>query len=96
MHPENLTAIASADADAPGLEQPDGEQPAIARLAAFDDALEDPPPHAANPIPTATTAASSAADRQPRRPLLDARGNFCPALGRRSSTPTSIQRSSTC
>jgi hypothetical protein len=71
MHPENLTAIASADADAPGLEQPDGEQPEIAKLAAFDDALDDPPPHAANPIPTATRAASSAADRQPRPPLLN-------------------------
>ena len=56
MHPENLTAIASADADAPGLEQPDGEQPAIARLAGFDEALGDPPPHAANPSPTATSS----------------------------------------
>jgi hypothetical protein len=27
MHTENFTAIASADADARGLEQPDGEQP---------------------------------------------------------------------
>ena len=73
MHPENLTAIASADADAPGLEQPDGEQPAIARLAGFEEVLGDPPPHAANPSPTATTAASSAADPQPRRPPLNVR-----------------------
>ena len=72
MHPENFTAIASADADAPGLEQPEGEQPAIAELAGFDEALGDPPPHAANPSPRATRAASSAADRQRRRPLLDA------------------------
>jgi len=71
MHTENITAIASADADAPGFEQPDGEQPEIAELAGFDDALEDPPPHPANPIPRATTAANIAADRQPRRPLLD-------------------------
>jgi len=71
MHTENFTAIATADADAPGLEQPDGEQPEIAELAGFDEALGDPPPHAANPIPRATTAASSAADRQRRRPLLN-------------------------
>jgi hypothetical protein len=58
MHPENFTAIASADADAPGLEQPEGEQP---ELAGFDEALGDPPPHAANPSPR---AASSAADRR--------------------------------
>ncbi len=32
MHTENFTAIACADADAPGLEQPDGEQPEIAEL----------------------------------------------------------------
>jgi hypothetical protein len=70
MHPENFTAIVSADADAPGLEQPEGEQPAIAELAGFDEALGDPPPHAANPIPRATRAASSTADRQRRRPLL--------------------------
>jgi hypothetical protein len=67
---ENFTAIASADADAPGLEQPDGEQPEIAELAGFDEAL-DPPPHAANPSPTTTRAASSAVDRQRRRPLLN-------------------------
>jgi hypothetical protein len=72
MHKENFTAIASTDADAPGLEQPEGEQPEIAEFARFDEALGDPPPHAANPIPTATRAASSAADRQRRRPLLDA------------------------
>jgi hypothetical protein len=69
MHPENFTAIASADADAPGLEQPDGEQ---RELAGLDEALGDPPPHAANPSPRATRAASKAADRQPRRPPLDA------------------------
>jgi hypothetical protein len=68
MHTENFTAIASAAADAPGLEQPDGEQPEIAKLAEFDEALRDPPPHPANPSPR---AASSAADRQPRRPLLN-------------------------
>jgi hypothetical protein len=72
MHTENLTAIASAAADAPGLEQPDGEQPEIAKLAGFNEAFEDPPPHPANPSPRATRAASSAADRQRRRPLLDA------------------------
>jgi hypothetical protein len=71
MHPEYLTAIASSDADAPGLEQPEGEQPEIAELAAFDEALRAPPPHAANPSPTATRAASSEAHRQPRRPLLN-------------------------
>ena len=65
MHTENFTAIASTAADAPGLEQPDGEQP---ELAGFD---ADPPPHAANPTPTVTRAASIAADRQPRRPLAD-------------------------
>ena len=96
MHPENLTAIASADADAPGLEQPDGEQPAIARLAGFEEVLGDPPPHAANPSPTATTAASSAADRQPRRPPLNVRDDLCCALGQRRLTQTSIRRSSTC
>jgi hypothetical protein len=68
MHTENFTAIASTDADAPGLEQPEGEQPELAR---FDDALEDPPPHPANPSPRATRAASSAVDRQRRRPLLN-------------------------
>jgi hypothetical protein len=72
MHPENLTAIASTDADAPGLEQPEGEQPELAELAEFDEAFRDPPPHAANPIPRMTRAAGRAADRQPRRPLLDA------------------------
>jgi hypothetical protein len=61
MHPENFTAIASADADAAGLEQPEGEQPAVAKLAGFEEALVDPPPHAANPNPSAAT---SAADRQ--------------------------------
>ena len=71
MQPENFNAIASAAADAPGLEQPDGEQPELAKLAAFDDALEDPTPHPANPIPRATTAAISAADRQRRRPFID-------------------------
>jgi len=72
MHTENFTAIASAAADAPGLEQPDGEQPEIPRLAEFDEALGDPPPHAASPIPRMTRAAGSAAGRQGRRPLLDA------------------------
>jgi hypothetical protein len=71
MHTENLTAIASADADASGLEQPDGEQPAIAKPADLDEALGDPPPHPANPDPRTTSAASSPADRQPRRPLLN-------------------------
>jgi hypothetical protein len=71
MHTENFTAIASAAADAPGLEQPDGEQPEIAKLAEFDEALGDPPPDPANPSPRATRAASSAADRQPQRPLLN-------------------------
>jgi hypothetical protein len=82
MHTENFTASASADADAPGLEQPDGEQPEIAKLAAFDDALADPPPHAANPSPTATRAASIAADRQRLRPPHNVRVDFCPGLGR--------------
>jgi hypothetical protein len=88
MHPENFTAIASADADAYGLEQPDGEQPEIAKLAAFDAALEDPPPHAANPSPRPTRAASSAADRQRRPPLLNLCDDFCSVLGRRSLTST--------
>jgi hypothetical protein len=70
MQPENFTASASAAADAPGLEQPDGEQPEIAKLAGFDEALEDPPAHPANASPTAPRAASNAADRQPR-PLLN-------------------------
>jgi hypothetical protein len=68
MQTENLTAIASAAADAPGLEQPDGEQPDIARLAAFDEALGDPLPHAATPNPRATKATSSAADRPSSTP----------------------------
>jgi hypothetical protein len=71
MQPENLTAIASAAADAPGLEQPEGEQPESARLAGFDEAWGDPPPHADNPSPAATRAANRAADRQRRRPLLN-------------------------
>jgi hypothetical protein len=70
MHTENFTAIASADADAAGLEQPEGEQPEIAALAGSDDALRDPPPHPANPVPRATRAASSATVRQRRPPLL--------------------------
>jgi hypothetical protein len=64
MHPEYFTAIASSEADALGLEQPEGEQP---ETEPSDAASEDPPPQAANPIPTVTRAASSAADRQ-RRP----------------------------
>jgi hypothetical protein len=96
MHTENFTAVASADADAPGLEQPDGEQPELAELAGLDEALGDPPPHAANPSPRATRAASNMADRQRRRPLLNVGDDFCSALGRRSFTPTSIHRSSTC
>jgi hypothetical protein len=64
MHAENLTALTSNAADAPGLEQPDGEQPAL------DAALGEPPPQAANPIPTVTRAASSGAGRQRRRPLV--------------------------
>jgi hypothetical protein len=96
MQPEYFTAIACAATDAPGLEQPDGEQPEIAKLAEFDEALGDPPPHAVNPSPKATTTAISAADRHPRRPLLNVRVEFHCALGRRSSTPTSIHRSSTC
>jgi len=68
MHPEYFTAFASTDADAPGLEQPKLEHPEIDE---FDEALGDPPPHAANPIPRVTRAASSAADRQRRRPLPD-------------------------
>jgi hypothetical protein len=66
MHAEYFTAIASSDADALGLAQPEGEQPETER---FDEASEDPPPQAANPIPTVTKAASSAAGRQ-RRPSL--------------------------
>src|ERR1700689_1031981 len=77
MHTENFTAIASAAADAPGLEQPEGEQPEIARLAEFDEALGELPPHATTPIPTTATRMAS-------------------ALRRRSPTPTSIHRSSTC
>ena len=52
MHAENFTATAISDADALGLEQPEGEQPEI------DEALGDPPPQAANPIATVTTTAS--------------------------------------
>jgi hypothetical protein len=63
MHRENFTAIASANADAPGLEQPEGEQPAIAELAGFDEALGYPLPHAATPSPRATSAATSVPDR---------------------------------
>jgi hypothetical protein len=66
MHPEYFTAIASSAADALGLAQPEGAQPETER---FDEAPEDPPPQAANPIPTVTKAASSAADRQ-RGPSL--------------------------
>jgi hypothetical protein len=58
MHAEYFTASASNDADAPGLEQPDGEQPKLAKLRGFDEALWDPTPHAANPSPRATRAAS--------------------------------------
>jgi hypothetical protein len=57
MHSEYFTAIASADADAPGLEQPEPEQPEIDR---FDEAPVDAPPHAANPTEAVTRAASSA------------------------------------
>jgi hypothetical protein len=64
MHPENLTASTSADADAAGLEQPDGEQPEIVKLAGFDEAFGDPPPHAAIPSPRLRRAASSAGGRQ--------------------------------
>jgi len=71
MQPEYLTAIASAAADAPGLEQPDGEQPESAELAGLDEALGDPSPHPANPRPRPTATVSSTADRQPRRPLLN-------------------------
>jgi hypothetical protein len=59
-HPENFTAIASTDADALGLEQPEGEQP---ETDPFDDAPAEPPPHAARPIPSVTRA-RSATDRQ--------------------------------
>ena len=38
MHPENFTAIASTDAEAAGLEQPEGEQPEL------DEALGDAAP----------------------------------------------------
>jgi hypothetical protein len=58
MHAENFTATAISDADALALEQPEGEQPEI------DEALGDPPPHATNPIPRATTAASVPARRR--------------------------------
>jgi hypothetical protein len=76
MQPENFTAFASADADALGLEQPEGEQPELA------ETLGDPPPHAANPSPRATRAASSAADRPRRCPLLNVRIEFSLAFGR--------------
>ncbi|HEY4826552.1 MAG TPA: hypothetical protein VIH85_07280 [Solirubrobacteraceae bacterium] len=56
--------MTSSAADALGLEQPDGEQPAA------DEALGEPPPQAANPIPTVTRAASSGARRQRSRPLV--------------------------
>jgi hypothetical protein len=65
MQTENFSALASSDADAPGLEQPEGEQPE------FDEGLGDPLPHAVSPTPTARRAASGAARRHRRRPLLD-------------------------
>jgi hypothetical protein len=71
MQPANFTAIASADADAAGLEQPEGEQLEIAELAEFEEALGDPPPNPANPSPRATRAASNAAYRQRRRALFN-------------------------
>jgi hypothetical protein len=62
MHPENLTAIASTAAEAAGFEQPEGEQPAS---ESFDEGLGDRPPHAANPIASVMSPASSTTDRQP-------------------------------
>ena len=67
MHAEYLTALTSSAADALGLAQPEGAQPETER---FDEAPEDPPPQAANPIPTVTRAASSGARRQRPRPLV--------------------------
>jgi hypothetical protein len=64
MHPENFTASTSNAADAAALEQPDGEQPEL------DEAVGEPPPQAANPIPTVKSAASSGTGRQRRRPRL--------------------------
>jgi hypothetical protein len=77
MHPAYFSASASNDADAEELEQPEDEQPAIVEFDGFDEALGDPTPHAANPIPAAPRTASSAAHRQPRRPILDVRLDLC-------------------
>jgi hypothetical protein len=93
MHTENFTASASAAADAPGLEHPDGEQPEI---AGFDEPFGDPPPHAANPSPRARRAASIAAHRQPRHTLLSVWDGLCSAVGQRRPMPTTIRRLSTC
>lgn len=75
MHPENFTAVASTDAEAAGLEQPEGEQPEL------DEARGEPPPQAANPVPRVTRAASSTPERQRRDPLLSTRVDFRSAFG---------------
>ena len=77
MHPAYFSAFASNDADAAELEQPEDEQPAIVEFDGFDEALGDPPPHAAKLTPSATTAATSPAHRQPRRPSVDVRLDLC-------------------
>jgi hypothetical protein len=84
MHPAYFTAFASIDAEAPGFGQPVGVQPEFAEV------LGDTPPHAANPIPRATTATAtiSVAGHHRRRPLVDVRGDSrCVCC-----TPTSIHR----
>jgi hypothetical protein len=73
MHPTYFSAFASNDADAEELEHPEDEQPAIVEFDGFDEAIGDPPPHAAKPTPRATTAATRPANRQLRRPSLDVR-----------------------
>jgi hypothetical protein len=74
MHPAYFSASASNDADAAELEQPEDEQPAIVDFDGFDEAFGDPPPHAANPIPTATRTTATAAHRQRQRQRLVLRG----------------------
>jgi hypothetical protein len=71
MQPAYFSASASNEADAEALEQAEDEQPAIVEFEVFDEALGDPVPQAANPIPAAPTTASRAAHRQPLRPILD-------------------------
>jgi hypothetical protein len=64
MHPAYFSASASKRSDELEVGQPEGEQPEIVALGEVVDAFGDPPPHAANPSPTAASTAASAARRQ--------------------------------